>query len=87
MIWKIEIWSEESIDGHQIVPNQPVVFPTQFNFNNSCLKLLQISLQIHDYPLLNCCLQGDIQIKPLPLTWSRLLAEIWKVGVQNVLNF
>ena len=22
-IWKIEIWSEELVDGHQTVPNQP----------------------------------------------------------------
>ena len=52
-ILKIEIWSEELVDGHQTVPYQPgalfsevnclVVFPTHFNPNNSLLILLQIS--------------------------------------------
>ena len=49
-IWKIEIPSEELIDGHQTVHYQPkalflgvsclVVFTTRFNINNSLLKLL-----------------------------------------------
>ena len=46
-IWKIEIWSEELVDGYQTVPYQPgtlfggvyclVVFQTYFNPNNSLL--------------------------------------------------
>ena len=52
----LEIWSEELIEGHQIVLYKPgalfrgvnclVVFPAHFNLNNSLLKLLQISALI-----------------------------------------
>ena len=53
-IWKIDIWSEELVDGHQTVPYQPklsfwglsclLVFSTHFNPNDFLLKLPQISL-------------------------------------------
>ena len=59
-IWKIvkiEIWSEELVDGDQTVPYHwtwgshlevvnclVVVFPIYFNPNNSLLIILQISL-------------------------------------------
>ena len=52
-IWKIEVWSENLVDGHQTVPYQAgalfwglnclVGFPTHFNPNNSLSILLQIS--------------------------------------------
>ena len=52
-IWKIEVWSEELVDGHQTAPYQVgalfwglnclVGFPTHFNPNNSLSILLQIS--------------------------------------------
>ena len=55
-IWKIEIWSEELVDGHQTVPynlglsfrgvNCLVVFPTHFH----TVMILTVSFhQIHSY--------------------------------------
>ena len=63
-IWKIEIWSEELVDGYQTVPYEPgaffgggvyclVVFQTYFNPNNSLLIILQISLLFGFTPALS----------------------------------
>ena len=61
-ICKIEIWSEELIDGYQPptdlglsfgVVNCLVVFPTHFNPNNSLLIILQISHPFTCTPRLN----------------------------------
>ena len=64
-IWKIEIWSEELVDGYQTVPYQPgalfgggllsgsVSKWIHFNPNNSLSILLQISLVFMFTPALN----------------------------------
>ena len=51
--WKIEIWSEELVDGYQTVPYKPgTVFPTHLNLNNSLLIMLQILLPFTCTPAL-----------------------------------
>ena len=66
-IWKIEIWSEELVDGYQTVPYQPgtlfgggLLFQTSFNPNNSLLIILQISLLFRFTPALTIILYFDL---------------------------
>ena len=63
--WKIEIWSEELVDGYQTVPYQPGAliwggllsgfqpFPTHLNPNNSLLIILQIPLLVELFKFAN----------------------------------